>query len=281
MTLLPFIRWVGGKRKQAIDLVSRVTANLDPAGRYIEPFLGGGAVALAMPTGTPMVLGDACKPLGYLWWWLKQEPEAMAEYAAGFGTKLDDGWNTAEGYAAARFDHNVEPFSDDEWQPSARFMWILHACFNGIYRENGQGYFNVPWGKRKTLAIPAPETLRAIADHLVNAEVYPGCDAETLIDTAGHGDVIFNDPPYDTAEDSFTSYTAKKFGADDQKRLRDASERAIDRGATVIVTNSDTPRIRDLYRGVWVVEAVLEDRPVAASADARQPAPCVIAVGRR
>lgn len=277
-TIPPFLRWVGGKRRQALDLAARVTAALKPGGRYIEPFLGSGAVALAMPPGTPMLLGDACLPLGYLWWWLQRHPREIAEYAAGYGLALDQDWNTQEGFNELRQQHNAQPYSDESWEPSARFLWLTCASFNGVYRESSKGEYNVPWGRRARVSVPTPETLEAVAAHIAQAQVFPGWDFEDVIDQATAGDVVFADSPYDGPKGQFTSYVKTPFDADAQLRLMRAAMRARERGATVILTNSDTVRIRDFYAG-WAIESALERRPVAADPERRVPAYCVVISG--
>ncbi len=273
----PFLRWVGSKRRYAVDLAARMTA-IAPGCRYVEPFLGSGAVALARPPG-PMLLADACKPLGYLWWWIQRHPEDVAEYAAGYGLAFEEGWNTREGYAAAREEHNNQPYDDDDWRPSARFLWIMCACFNGVYRENRNGYFNVPWGHRQRVSVPTPEVLRAVANHIADADVRPGWDFEDVLVEAGQGDVIFADPPYDGDVMSFTSYVATPFDAAAQERLCDRLEAAVSRGAIAVSTNADTPRIRKLYRA-WAVDELVEARPVAADPQHRSPAHCLIMTKR-
>lgn len=277
-TIPPFLRWVGGKRRQALDLAARATAALKPGGRYIEPFLGSGAVALVMPSGTPMLLGDACLPLGYLWWWLQRCPREIAEYAAGYGLDLDQDWNTQEGFNELRRQHNELSHSDESWEPSARFLWLTSASFNGVYRESSKGEYNVPWGRRNRVSVPSPETLEAVAAHIAQAEVFPGWDFEDVIDQAMAGDVVFADSPYDGPKGQFTSYVKTPFDADAQLRLARAAYRARERGATVILTNSDTVRIRDFYAG-WTIESALERRPVAADPERRVPAYCVVISG--
>ena len=268
----PFLPWVGSKRRLVARVLAQLRPHVHPGSTYIEPFLGSGAVALALPAGTRMVIGDACQPLGYLWWWIKQEPEAIAEYAAGFGVAREEGWNTDDGYIAARYDHNVESFSADDWRPSARFLWLMHACFNGVHRENKLGYFNVPRGDRNRLNIPTPAELRAVADHLVNAEVIVG-DFEPMIDAARARDAVYLDPPYD-GDKSFVGYIKDGFGINDQARLAEAFWRAVQRGAYVLGSNADTAYIRSLYSDARL-SAVDEERSVAANAESRMPAPCV------
>jgi DNA adenine methylase len=286
MALDPPLSWPGGKRKHAEALVERVLQHLQPSGRYIEPFLGAGAVALAMPPGTPMILGDACLPLGHLWWWLQREPEAISEYAAGYGLVMNNtGWNTRERYGLLRKEHKAEPFSVTDWRPSARFLWLMRACFNGIYRENKDGVFNVPWGARERIAMPTAADLRAIADHIATADIRPGWDFEDVMTEARPGDVIFTDPPYHGGKAAFTGYVKGTFErwngveATAQVRLAQVSYDAVARGATVIMTNADTPFIRELYTG-WQFDAIVEDRPVAAQPRARKSAHCVIVTGR-
>jgi DNA adenine methylase len=279
--LRPPLRWVGGKRKMAADLAARCEARRALVGRYFEPFLGSGAVALAMPPGIAMTLADACKPLGYLWWWLQREPEAIAEYAAAFGIEIGENWNDREGYVEVRLSHNCEPFVAEDWQPSARFLWLMHASFNGIYRENRQGYYNVPWGNRR-VGVPSSAELRAIADRIGDAAILPGWDfADTLADVT-KGDVVFVDPPYDGDSSAFTNYVATPFGAPEQVRLAEVLDNMVGRGAAVVHTNADTPRIRALYRH-WKIEEVFEARPVAADPQKRVPAACLILTkeGRR
>lgn len=274
LPVAPFLRWVGAKRRYATALAARCTAKLE--GRYIEPFLGSGAVALAMPSGTPMILGDRSLALGYLWWWIQREPVAVAEYAAGYGLDIDTGWNTQAGYAAARVEHNEQPYADDDYRPSARFLWLMSACFNGVYRENKNGYFNVPWGRRKRASVPTVAALQAVAAHLATADIRPGWDFADVMAEADRGDVVFTDPPYDGDATAFTTYVAEAFTGAAQLRLRDESEHAAHRGATVIMTNADTPRIRELYRGNWRFNEVVEARPVAANPRARTPAHCLV-----
>lgn len=286
----PFLRWVGGKRKQAAIISSWCASKLK--GRYFEPFLGGGAVALAMPAGTPMVLADYNLALVWLWWWVKHDPGLVAEYAAGFGLNLNEGWNTQEGYYQARTDHNAvwqaapgeETNHVDDHRPSARFLWLLHACFNGLYRENKGGGYNCPWGKRDVVPVPGIAHLQAVADRLKDADVRPGWDYEDVIAEAGPGDVVYADPPYDSDLRSlvdlrsFTGYTSKPFGTEAQENLAKVLGEAVARGAAVCANNADTELVRKLYGegglGFDLTE-VQEGRMVAADASKRGPVKCL------
>jgi len=275
----PFLRWVGSKRKHARALAARCEALRHAGGRYFEPFLGAGAVACALTPRPAMILSDLCAPLGYLWWWILREPAAIVEYAAGFGVEKGEQWNDPAGYADVRCQHNEQPFSAEDWRPSARFLWLMAVCFNGLYRENRNGLFNTPYGDRRA-ALPTVADIVAFAGHFAHADVRPGWDFEDVIVEAEAGDVIFADPPYDGDVTAFTSYVAAPFGPEAQARLRDALERAATRGAACVTTNADTPRIRDLYAG-WQIEPVEEARQVAANPDARGGAACVVMMNPR
>lgn len=272
--LVPFLKWAGGKREQAEAIAAWCTARLGPGGRYIEPCLGGGAVALAMPRGTPMILGDANEALGYLWWWIQQRPAAIAEIAAGLGAVKGEGCNTETGYYDVRRAFNTCKLDAEDPTPSARFLWLVHACFNALYRENSLGGFNVPWGKRARVVLPDAAALIAISEHLQTAQIYPGWDFADLIAMAQPGDVVYVDPPYDADLTAFTTYVAKAFDPREQERLADVIWAAIGRGVAVMTSNADTERVRKLYNGL-TVETIEEPRSIAARADKRKSAPCV------
>lgn len=272
--LIPFLKWAGGKREQAEAIAAWCTARLGPGGRYIEPCLGGGAVALAMPRGTPMILGDANEALGYLWWWIQQRPAAIAEIAAGLGVVKGDGFNTETGYYDVRRAFNTCKLDAEDPTPSARFLWLVHACFNALYRENSLGGFNVPWGKRPRVAIPSAAALEAISAHLQTALIYPGWDFADVIAMAQAGDVVYVDPPYDADITAFTTYVAKAFDPREQERLAESIWAAIGRGVAVMTSNADTERVRKLYDGL-TIEAIEEPRSVAAHGGARKAAACV------
>ena len=279
--LRPFVKWVGGKRRQAPALAAWCTERLarTPGARYIEPFLGGGAVALTMPPGTPMLLADLCLPLGWLWWWVQQEPERIATQAAAFGCEFGVGANTAEGYAKVRLDHNLERYADVDHMPAARFLWLNHACHGGLYRENQDGLFNVPWGRRPHVAVPTATHLRAVAARIADADIRPGWDFEDVLDEARAGDVAFIDSPYDADALAFTTYVAQPFGPAAQERLAACVWRAVKRGVHVIGTNADTPRVRQLYDGLDIATTP-EARSIGASTGGAAAAPCVTITSR-
>lgn len=241
----PIIKWAGGKRIILAELLKLLPA---PTGRYIEPFLGGGAVFLGVRPSAAIV-GDSNEELIDLYEAVRSEPEYVM-------LELD----RLQAYVQDRaFYYGLRAVNPNALPPSARaarFIFLNKTGYNGLYRVNRAGRFNVPFGSR-----PAPPSLYsranicAVSCALQTAELRCG-DFEPLMDMAGDGDVVYVDPPYApmSATANFTSYTSSGFGPDDQRRLAAAVRRAVVRGAHVVASNSDVPLIRELYADFEIVE---------------------------
>lgn len=259
----PFLRWPGGKRRMADALAAEIAAS--GARTYVEPFLGAGAVALALPIER-QVLSDVNRPLINLWRMIQRYPGAVASACE---KAFDLYKNERDGYERARYEFNARtPFGIEH----AGLMLYLNAlCFNGVWRVNADNYFNVPFGDCKSArSITADET-SAISMKLRNCELLYD-DFRVIIPSAQRGHAIFADPPYD---DGFAAYTADGFGPDDQRKLAVLLYAASLRGALVWSTNADTPFIRDIY--AWAdVEAIAEPRSVGATEERRAQVACVL-----
>lgn len=270
----PFLRWVGAKRWLAPTLAPWITARLRVGGVYCEPFLGAGAVALQLADATRvprMRLGEKCHALSGLWWWLQRDASSVAE-----ALECNAWQNTAEGYKhVVEMFNRLDHFDEGDATPSAMMLWLNHTCFNGVYRENKRGLYNVPWGKRKTILLPSRQDLMAIGYHLQRTDIFAGRDyTETLALDLPSGSVVYADPPYDG---TFTGYTSFGFGDRAQAELADNLRYLVSRGVAVATTNSDTPFIRGLYStGAWNVQTVSEPRSVAARGSSRTRAPCLL-----
>jgi len=151
----------------------------------------------------------------------------------------------------------------------ARVIFLNKTCYNGLYRENRAGRFNVPFGRYVNPAICDAENLRAVAGALAGVTLSCGPYAEAA-ECAERGDLVYFDPPYDplSATSSFTAYHRGGFGPDDQKRLRDLFARLAARGVHVVLSNSDTPLVRSLYRG-FAIDRVYAARAINSRADRR------------
>lgn len=152
---------------------------------------------------------------------------------------------------------------------AARFIYLNRTCWNGLYRVNRAGRFNVPIGTRKTVLFPADDFC-AISAALEQASLIAS-DFEQVISAAQPGDLIFADPPYVTSRShsGFRRYHEKPFTRDDQVRLRDCIRQAKGRGVHVLSTNADNPSIRCLYEPHFHIRIAARDSAIAANAARR------------
>jgi DNA adenine methylase len=250
------IKWVGGKRWLVPTIAPSIYERLAATGgHYIEPFMGSGAVALDL--GLPgMILGDVCKPLVSTYTTIRKSAEAVAW---ALKTLVERGTDK-ESYLAVRAS---EPTSIVF--AAARFIYLNKFGFNGLYRENSKGKFNVPHGGDRTnTRIPDLDTLNAVANALKGADIRVA-DFRQTIDRANEGDVLYVDSPY---YETFSDYTAGGFSDDDHAALSTVLRSAHERGVVFIASNSDHERVRELYDWATVVP-VHERHAVGATGDRR------------
>ncbi len=261
----PFVKWAGGK--------SQLLAHLQPLfprkyRRFFEPFLGGGAVFFflqpeqaAGPEGA--VLGDANRDLVETYHVVRDRVEDLI-------ADLQRHQWSKEYYYALRA---VETETLSPVERASRFIFLNKTGYNGLYRVNRQGQFNVPFGRYKQAPrVCDPEILRNDSLLLQRAEVR--CqDFEAAMAEAGRGDFVYLDPPYDplSATANFTGYTAESFGRSEQERLADAVRGADGRGCLILLNNSDTPFTRELYQE-FHVKAVPATRAINSDPTKRKGA---------
>jgi DNA adenine methylase len=230
----PIVKWVGGKTKLLPELLARMPATFD---RYYEPFAGGAALFFRRAPARA-VIGDANADLISAYQALARSPcRVLAEldrhqqcHGEVHFYDVRSRWNDRVGDAIER---------------AAAFVYLNRAGFNGLWRVNRYGRHNVAWGKYAAFE-PDAENLRAAATMLASAELRAGDYRATLHD-AQSGDFAFFDPPYDG---TFGSYTADKSDEVDQAELAFEVRTLARRGVRVMVSSSDTQRIRDLYAGL-------------------------------
>lgn len=263
----PFIKWAGSKRRIAGELRKAL-----PSGRrLIEPFVGSGAVFLAnRDRYARLLLADANPDLIHLYREVRQDPEHFIREARRYFA--EDG-NSPDVYYERRGRFNALPSGTME--RSLLFLYLNRHGFNGLCRYNRKGEFNVSFGRYKRPYFPEAE-LRAFADTARGAAIRIS-DFRRTMREAGPGDVVYCDPPYlplsDTA--NFVEYAPEGFGLACQQDLVAEAWAATARGATVVVSNHDTPLARKLY-----AEASITTLSVRRSIGAknRGPAPEVLAL---
>ena len=255
IAIQPFLKWAGGKR-WLIDNYSEIFPRT--FNRYIEPFLGGGAVFFRLKPSSS-ILSDANPDLIATYQTIKADWQALLERLHSHQEKHDK-----------TYYYKIRAFvPNDPIERAARFIYLNRTCWNGLYRVNKHGEFNVPIGTKENVLLNSDDfPLTSLT--LSNASL-EACDFEKTIDQACEGDLIFADPPYTVKHNlnGFVKYNQKMFSWDDQIRLRDALERAVARGAWVISSNANHECIHDLYRDRFKVGVVPRKSVIAASSSKR------------
>jgi DNA adenine methylase len=269
----PVIKWVGGKSRLLPELLSRMPERI---GRYYEPFAGGAALFFRVAPERA-VLADSNADLIGLYTAistnvaavikkLEQHREKHARDSTGHYYDVRERWNNRE----------LEWSTADR---AATFIYLNKTCFNGLWRVNRAGDFNVPIGRYTDPPICVPEALRAA--HGVLARATLRCsDYRTAVEDATRGDFLYFDPPYDpvTPTANFTSYTTMTFAAEQQRELAETARALVARGCRVMLSNSDTPFIRSIYKG-FKIDRVKCSRAINSNASKRGDVDEVIVVG--
>ena len=218
----------------------RFVPKLNPDAKYFEPFLGGASMFLALKPPTA-ILSDLNADLIKSFRFVQRSPDLVATYLRRHMAR-----HSSDYYYTVRSQFNTSRHSSAA--QAARFIYLNRTCFNGIYRVNLAGEFNVPYGKAADAAFPTKEHLLEVGAALKTAELLVASFEEALA-TASSGDFVYLDPPYPPLNGTsyFTHYTPLRFGEKDQKKLREEVGRLQSAGCRVMISNADTQLIRDLY----------------------------------
>lgn len=236
----PFLKWPGGKRWIAGSIARVIAAQgrLE-SGRYIEPFLGSGAVFFRVAPRRA-ILGDVNRELIDTYRAVKLEPDEVVSLLKTFRV-------SRRSFHSARMS---KPRS--RTGRAARFLFLNRTAFAGLYRVNADGVFNVPYGGGERTPAPLWErNLIRNASRLLDSATLLHADFECLIARARRNDVVYCDPIYTVAHDNngFVRYNEKCFSWEDQMRLSHSCNAAVRRGCLVIVSNAHHESVRRLYRG--------------------------------
>lgn len=239
----PFLKWAGGKRWL---ISSRPDLFRFWEERYIEPFLGSGSVYFHIRPPRA-ILSDLNGALITAYQCVRERWTEVSHWL----TRHADRHSKAYYYEV-----RDELTLLDSVQEAARLIYLNRTCWNGLYRVNRAGRFNVPVGTKSSVLLDTDD-FEAVAAALQGAQL-ASCDFETTIDQALENDFIFVDPPYTVQHNlnGFIKYNEQLFSWGDQVRLRDALVRADRRGARILMTNADHQSIRDLYDGVFFLESI-------------------------
>ena len=239
----PFLKWVGGKRQLLTEIQEAFPSSISRL-RYYEPFIGGGAVLFRLQP-KHAVINDFNQELINTYLVVKNNPEELIE-------DLQRHINDANYYYDLRnIDRETEVFSQlSDIQRASRIIYLNKTCYNGLYRVNNAGEFNVPFGGYKNPNIVNAPVIRAVSRYLNKADIQiMSGDFALALQTADRHSFVYLDPPYHPISPSsnFTGYIQGGWDSDEQIRLRDTCNELNNRGVRFLLSNSDCQFVREIY----------------------------------
>ena len=262
----PFLKWAGGKANLAEEIIAYFPPEF---GCYFEPFLGAGAIALTLQAPRAF-LSDADDELINCYWELQYRCQTTIAACDRLERRHDKDF-----YYEVRQQDRYSTFAElTPTDKAARTIYLNKTCFNGLYRKNSKGQFNVPIGDHKQPQIIDGENAFLLRDYLDQNEVEVlAADFQWVESKARSCDLLYFDPPYWPASDTanFTSYTGDTFDVDEQLRLRALIDRLSSRGCYCALSNSDVPFIRELYSPKrYRIKELSTRRNIGAKSQSRQ-----------
>lgn len=258
----PFLKWAGGKGQILGELTATVS-DLSSFGAYHEPFVGGGALYFEL-FRTGRLPGRAClsdvnRNLTDCYETVKGDVEQLIRLLK----------THAQQHSFSHFYQVRAAVPESKIERAARVIYLNKTCFNGLYRENSKGQFNVPLGNYKNPTVCDEPNLRACSAALTNTEIRAE-PFEEVLNRAGAGDLVYFDPPYVpvSATSSFTGYAKDGFGPRDQERLASVFAELDRRQVHVVLSNSKAPVVEDLYKK-YRIRVVFAKRAVNSRGDKR------------
>lgn len=245
MRIKPFLKWAGGKTQILSELKVLMPKSF---GTYFEPFLGGGAVLFNLAPAKAIV-SDYNEELISAYLCFKDNN--MYTLMVDEIIKHENNHNEKYYYDIRAMDRADGYANLPIYIKAARLIYLNKSCFNGLYRVNSKGYFNVPSGKKEVVKAYNQELFDSLHEYLSNPSIIiKSEDFEKVIEVAKQGDFVYFDPPYDSFEEqnNFTTYTKESFGRDEQERLSRVFKDLDKKGVYVMLSNHNTNFIRELYK---------------------------------
>lgn len=275
----PFVKWAGGKRG-LIDKFEEGGYFPKQFNNYFEPFLGGGAVFFHICKNynpEQCILSDVNSDLIETYRVIKSKVEDLIQILSSVKKEYEDAQDQEKFYYGIRDEFNELKLGDNsnKVRKTALFIFLNKTCYNGLYRVNKKGEFNVPFGRYKNPSIFNVTNLRNVSE-LLEADELLNEDFEKAVEGAEKGDFIYFDPPYAplTKTADFTSYTKEDFGLDEQRRLAEVLNELAEKGCYVMESNSSSEIItKDIYKDydnlkIYFIEA---PRYISCKSDGRKP----------
>ena len=261
----PILKWAGGKTQMLNDLLPKVPSSY---GRYIEPFFGGGAMYFALQPENA-IIADSNPELINMYRQVAANVDEVIQYLKKYE-------NTSEMFYTVR---------EQEWtqlpkaEAAARTIFLNRTCFNGLYRVNKQGKFNVPYGKYANPKICDEDGLKAASEALKKAEILCGDYLLVLDHYAQPGDFVFLDPPYLPISEyaDFKRYTKEQFYEEDHIELAKIIMRLQERGCHIILTNSNHPLVHELY-APFTIDVIQTKRHISCNGSTRKGEDVIVTI---
>ena len=261
----PFVKWAGGKRQLIVSLEGHLPKKF---GTYFEPFLGGGALLFHLLNQSPNLkcnISDLNSDLILAYITIRDKVEQLVESLERHSGKYSA--DKIEYYYSVR-----ESAPKNQIEKVSRLLFLNKTCFNGLYRVNSKGQFNVPLGRYTNPSIVNKENLISVSKILQSKNIAIRCqDFEAILDEAKKDDYVYFDPPYQPVSKTanFTSYTKCEFTYDDLKRLANVCQKLDKKDCKVLLSNSNTKEVRKLFSSKWKVVEVLANRAINSNSKKR------------
>ena len=262
----PFVKWAGGKRQLLAELEKNFPKQF---GTYFEPFLGGGAVLFDLLAKKPNLkcsVSDLNSDLVLAYVTIRDKLGRLIESLENHSKNYHK--DSTNYYYEVR---KQEPKSQIE--KVSRLLFLNKTCFNGLYRVNSKGKFNVPLGRYTNPNIVNRENLITASKFLQSEKIKISCrDFESILKDAKKGDFVYFDPPYQPVSDTanFTSYTHRDFTEDDLQRLADLANHLNSKGSHVLLSNSNTKIVKKIFSSKkWKVKEIAVNRAINSNSQKR------------
>ena len=255
----PIVKWVGGKRQLMFELLKNMPKDYN---RYFEPFIGGGALFFELQPNNAYI-SDTNEELINLYQVVRDNVDVLIK-------DLKKHKITKEYFIEIRnIDRTQEYQNWSDIQKASRFIYLNRTCFNGLYRVNSKGEFNVPFGNYKNPRIVDENNLLNCSKLLKNTEI-KCADFSKILSKVKKNDFVYLDPPYVPLNEtsSFTSYTKDGFDLDMQFKLQDVCDELDSMGVKFLLSNSDTKLINELYEN-YKIKKVFATRAINVNPDGR------------
>ena len=261
----PFVKWAGGKRQLMSELEKNFPIKF---GTYLEPFLGGGAVMfdlLAKNSNLKCNVSDLNSDLVLAYVTIRDR----------LGRLIESLENHSKNYHKDSTGYYYEVRKQEpknQIEKVSRLLFLNKTCFNGLYRVNSKGKFNVPLGRYTNPNIVNKENLETVSKALQYGKIKISCrDFESVINDAKKDDFVYFDPPYQPVSDTanFTSYTHRDFTEDDLERLVDLANRLDSKGCNVLLSNSNSKTVKKLFSSEWNITEIKANRAINSNSQKR------------